>query len=103
MGRKRLQPRPIAQVRLDGSRLCLNFVNTIHDRHAPVLEDYISTPAAVFRMECARRGARLTQPRAQAATDRAGGERRCTALQKASPLFVFGIGRRNRCSSDWRS
>ena len=48
MGRKRLQPRPIAQVRLDGSRLCLNFVNTIHDRHAPVLEDYISTPERFF-------------------------------------------------------
>jgi predicted RNA-binding Zn ribbon-like protein len=37
------QPRPIAEVRLDGGRLCLNFVNTIHDRHTPVLEDYIST------------------------------------------------------------
>ena len=48
MRRKRLQPRPIAQVRLDGSRLCLNFVNTIHDRHAPVLEDYISTPERFF-------------------------------------------------------
>ncbi len=39
-----LQPRPIADVRLDGGRLCLNFVNTIHDRHTSVLEDYISTP-----------------------------------------------------------
>jgi predicted RNA-binding Zn ribbon-like protein len=48
MSSKRLQPRPIVQVRLDGGRLCLNFVNTIHDRHAPVLEDYISTPERFF-------------------------------------------------------
>lgn len=41
---RRIQPRPIAAVRLDGGRLCLNFVNTIHDRHALALEDYIGTP-----------------------------------------------------------
>jgi predicted RNA-binding Zn ribbon-like protein len=42
------QPRPIAKVRLDGGRLCLNFVNTIHDRHERALEDYISTPERFF-------------------------------------------------------
>jgi predicted RNA-binding Zn ribbon-like protein len=42
------EPRPIAEVRLDGGRLCLNFVNTIHDRHAPELEDYISTSERFF-------------------------------------------------------
>lgn len=39
-----IEPRPIAAVRLDGGRLCLNFVNTIHDRGASVAEDYIATP-----------------------------------------------------------
>jgi predicted RNA-binding Zn ribbon-like protein len=41
-------PRPISTVRLDGGRLCLNFVNTIHDRHTSSLEDYISTPERFF-------------------------------------------------------
>lgn len=37
-------PRPISAIRLDGGRLCLDFVNTIHDRYAATVEDYISTP-----------------------------------------------------------
>jgi len=37
-------PRPIAAVRLDGGRLCLDFVNSIHDRFAAVAEDYLATP-----------------------------------------------------------
>lgn len=37
-------PRPIAAIRLDGGRLCLNFVNTIHDRYAEAPEDYICDP-----------------------------------------------------------
>lgn len=37
-------PRPISAIRLDGGRLCLDFVNTIHDRFAAETEDYISTP-----------------------------------------------------------
>jgi predicted RNA-binding Zn ribbon-like protein len=45
---RRIQPRPVAKVRLDGGRLCLNFVNTIHDRHAPELEDYICTSERFF-------------------------------------------------------
>jgi len=36
--------RPVAAIRLDGGRLCLDFVNTIHDRYAAEPEDYISQP-----------------------------------------------------------
>ena|ERR1700676_4375488 len=36
--------RPISQIRLDGGRPCLDFVNSIHDRLAPKLEDYLTTP-----------------------------------------------------------
>ena len=36
--------RPVAAIRLDGGRLCLNFVNTIHDRYAAEMEDYICQP-----------------------------------------------------------
>jgi predicted RNA-binding Zn ribbon-like protein len=35
--------RPIAQIRLDGGRSCLDFVNTIHDRFAINPEDYLTT------------------------------------------------------------
>jgi len=37
-------PRPISAIRLDGGRLCIDFVNSIHDRHAAVAEDYLATP-----------------------------------------------------------
>jgi predicted RNA-binding Zn ribbon-like protein len=37
-------PRPVAAVRLDGGRLCLDFVNTIHDRYAVEVEDYVQDP-----------------------------------------------------------
>lgn len=37
-------PRAIAAIRLDGGRLCLDFVNTIHDRHAMEVEDYVQDP-----------------------------------------------------------
>ncbi len=37
-------PRPIAAIRLDGGRLCVDFANTIHDRAALVAEDYLATP-----------------------------------------------------------
>jgi len=36
--------RPVAAIRLDGGRLCLDFVNTIHDRYAADAEDYICQP-----------------------------------------------------------
>jgi predicted RNA-binding Zn ribbon-like protein len=39
-----IESRPIAAIRLHGGRLCLDFVNTIHDRGASVPEDYIATP-----------------------------------------------------------
>jgi len=39
-----LFPRPIAAIRLDGGRLCIDFVNTIHDRFAVPAEDYLATP-----------------------------------------------------------
>ena len=42
---KRSRPsRPVAAIRLDGGRLCLDFVNTIHDRYAADAEDYICQP-----------------------------------------------------------
>lgn len=50
------QPRPIADVRLDGGRLCLNFVNTIHDRGESPGEDYIAAPGR-FRAWSLRAGA----------------------------------------------
>jgi predicted RNA-binding Zn ribbon-like protein len=37
-------PRPIAAVRLDGGRLCIDFANSIHDRFATPAEDYLATP-----------------------------------------------------------
>lgn len=37
-------PRPVTAVRLDGGRLCLDFVNTIHDRYAADVEDYVQDP-----------------------------------------------------------
>src|ERR1700686_2470269 len=39
-----IHERPIGQIRLDGGRPCLDFVNSIHDRFAPTLEDYLTTP-----------------------------------------------------------
>lgn len=39
-----LTPRPVAAIRLDGGRLCLDFVNTIHDRYATQVEDYLQQP-----------------------------------------------------------
>jgi len=36
--------RPVAAIRLDGGRLCLDFVNSIHDRYAAEAEDYICQP-----------------------------------------------------------
>lgn len=59
--------RPIADIRLDGGRLCLDFVNSIHDRYARDVEDYIGRPES-FRQWCSRAGAlhageRVTVPR----------------------------------------
>jgi len=37
-------PRPISAIRLDGGRLCIDFVNSINDRFADAIEDYLATP-----------------------------------------------------------
>lgn len=54
--RRHVSPRPIADVRLDGGRLCLDFVNTIHDRYALEIEDYLQQPQR-FLEWCMRAGA----------------------------------------------
>jgi predicted RNA-binding Zn ribbon-like protein len=54
--RRHLPPRPIAAIRLDGGRLCLDFVNTIHDRHAANVEDYLQQPQRFIEW-CVRAGA----------------------------------------------
>ena len=46
-------PRPIAAIRLDGGRLCIDFANSIHDRFADPAEDYLATPE--YYAEWARR------------------------------------------------
>lgn len=48
--------RPIDAIRLDGGRLCLDFVNTIHDRYAAEVEDYLQQPQH-FVAWCVRAGA----------------------------------------------
>jgi predicted RNA-binding Zn ribbon-like protein len=52
---RRLPPRPITAIRLDGGRPCLDFVNTIHDRYAVEVEDYLQQPQR-FIGWCARAG-----------------------------------------------
>lgn len=37
-------PRPVSAIRMDGGRLAIDFANTIHDRFAAAVEDYIATP-----------------------------------------------------------
>lgn len=46
-------PRPVSAIRLDGGRLAIDFANTIHDRFAVGVEDYVATPERY--MEWARR------------------------------------------------
>lgn len=53
---RHLPPRPIAAIRLDGGRLCLDFVNTIHDRYATQVEDYLQQPQR-FAEWCTRAAA----------------------------------------------
>jgi predicted RNA-binding Zn ribbon-like protein len=53
---RRLFPRPIAPIRLDGGRLCLDFVNSIHNRYANEVEDYLHHPER-FIDWCVRAGA----------------------------------------------
>jgi predicted RNA-binding Zn ribbon-like protein len=63
-----LPPRPIAAIRLDGGRVCLDFVNTIHNFYAVEVEDYLQQPQR-FVEWCVRAGAlrpddRVRAPRA---------------------------------------
>ena len=48
-------PRPIADIRLNGGRLCLDFVNTVHDRYAVEVEDYLQQPQRFIEW-CVRAG-----------------------------------------------
>jgi predicted RNA-binding Zn ribbon-like protein len=53
---------------LDGGRLCLDFVNTLHDRYAVEVEDYLQQPQRLLEW-CLRAGAlhpddRVRVPRA---------------------------------------
>ena len=65
---RRLRPRPISAVRFDGGRACLDFVNTIHDRYAVELEDYLQQPQRFLewgvRAGVLRPGDRIRAPRA---------------------------------------
>jgi predicted RNA-binding Zn ribbon-like protein len=58
------------KIRLDGGRLCLDFVNTIHDRFAAVLVDYLATPRQYLEW-CLRAGA-LTRHELERAAAPAG-------------------------------
>lgn len=53
---RRLPPRPISDIRLDGGRLSLDFINTIHNRYAAEVEDYLPEPRR-FIDWCVRAGA----------------------------------------------
>jgi predicted RNA-binding Zn ribbon-like protein len=52
---RHLPPRPITAIRCDGGRPCLDFVNTIHDRYAVEVEDYLGQPQRFIEW-CARAG-----------------------------------------------
>jgi predicted RNA-binding Zn ribbon-like protein len=62
---RRLPPRPIAAIRLDGGRLCLDFVNSIHNRYAVDVEDYLQQPQR-FLEWCIRAGALRSDDRVRA-------------------------------------
>jgi len=59
--------RPVAAIRLDGGRLCLDFVNTIHDRYAAEVEDYVYRPERFIewcaRAKAFRSGERIAAPK----------------------------------------
>ncbi|NKJ22291.1 ABATE domain-containing protein [Dyella sp. SG609] len=76
------QPRPVATVRLDGGRLCLDFVNTIHDRYAVPAEDYIADPERFIEW-CRRAGA--IRPGENIAAP-AGAGPRAALMRKLRPL-----------------
>jgi predicted RNA-binding Zn ribbon-like protein len=52
---RQLPPRPVAVIRLDGGRPCLDFVNSVHNRYAVELEDYVQQPQRFIEW-CLRAG-----------------------------------------------
>jgi predicted RNA-binding Zn ribbon-like protein len=52
---RHLPSRPITAIRLDGGRPCVDFVNTIHDRYALEVEDYLQQPQRFIEW-CTRAG-----------------------------------------------
>jgi len=75
-------PRPIAAIRLDGGRPCLDFVNSIHDRYAAEVEDYIATPERFIEW-CLRAG--VLGPHEDIATPVSTAER-ATLMRKVRAL-----------------
>lgn len=75
-------PRPITAIRLDGGRLCLDFVNTIHDRYAELAEDYVCEPERFIEW-CMRAGALQTGEHISAPE---GAARRAALMRKLRAL-----------------
>ena len=87
--------RPIASVRLDGGRPCLEFVNTIHDRHSPDPEDYLSA-AARYLAWCVR--AQLLKEK-EAAQIEVGPQALCEVRSFRESLYaVFTAQIRGACA-----
>jgi len=57
------EARPISHIRLDGGRLCVDCANSIHNRFAADVEDYIATPER-YGEWATRSGAMATNTRA---------------------------------------
>lgn len=75
-------PRPIAAIRLDGGRLCLDFVNTIHDLYAADVEDYVHQPERFIEW-CVRAGALRSDEHITALK---GGGQRASLMRKVRGL-----------------
>lgn len=70
-------PRPVSAIRLDGGRLAIDFANTIHDRFAVDVEDYVATPERY--MEWARRSGAIAAEETIDLSDLGGGGERLMA------------------------
>jgi predicted RNA-binding Zn ribbon-like protein len=71
------EARPISHIRLDGGRLCIDFANSIHNRSAADVEDYIATPERY--VEWARRSGAIATNEAMDTPLRAGERERLMA------------------------
>jgi predicted RNA-binding Zn ribbon-like protein len=94
--------RPIADVRLAGGRLCLDFVNTIHDRYAADVEDYIGRPER-FVEWCRRSGASRPDERLGVPADarrRAAWMREAAALRRDLHALLAARVDRTRAPAD---